>query len=397
MRKIFIGQTHGILMVLSSFIYGFILGAFIFIPLVYIVSHKIFEISNRKNEKSIKSIALEIIKETGMENENVSKLLAQNVSSSTETILEKKQAEINSVIQPLTESILQFQNKVEEIEKLRIEDATSIRDILKEMAATNQKVSDETQHLNNILRNSVNRGRWGELTLRRIVEITGLRSRIDFEEQVIISNDARPDMVVHLPGNREIIIDSKAPYKKYLEYIETDNDDLSKKLIKEYADDIREHIRNLGSKKYMNKLSGSADFVVLFLPEESMISAALAGDPNLLEYGVSQNVIISTPMTLIGLLRIVSLGWQERTIMENSENILTLAKELHERLKLLTDKIGNLGKSIDNVMKNYNGMISTFDSRVIPSIRKLEYLGGMKQINLDMKALDEVETLRENS
>jgi DNA recombination protein RmuC len=383
-------------MALDDFIYGFIVGAIVFVPLVFAVSYKIFENMNMKSERSARSIALEIIRETGMENENVSKLLAQNVSSSTETILEKKQAEINSVIKPLTDSLTQFQKKVEEIEKSRIEDTTSIRDLLREMAVANQRVSDEAQHLNNILRNSVNRGRWGELTLRRIVEITGLKPRIDFEEQVFLSNEARPDMVVHLPGNREIIIDSKAPYKKYLEYMESDNEGLSKKLIKEYADDIREHIRNLGSKKYTSQLRGSADFVVMFLPEESMISAAIAGDPNIFEYGISQNVIVSTPMTLIGLLRIVNLGWQERTIMENSENILILAKELHERLRLLMDKIGNLGKSIDNAMKNYNGMISTFESRVIPSIRKLEDMGSMKQIKIEMKPFDEIETMKED-
>ncbi|MCL4344828.1 MAG: DNA recombination protein RmuC [Candidatus Thermoplasmatota archaeon] len=381
---------------LLTFFYGFILGGVVFVPLSFLISQKLLEKSHEKNSNSAKSIALEIIRETGAESESVSRLLAQNVSATTETIMERKEAEIGSMIKPLSDSISTFQRKVEEMERSRIEDTTGIRKMIEEMSEMNQRVSSEAQHLNSILRNSMNRGKWGEMTLRRVVEITGMRPRVDFDEQVTMEKAVRPDMVVHLPGNREIIIDSKAPYKKYLEYTETDDESTAGKLLREFSNDLRDHIRALGGKNYSSYLTSSADFVVLFLPEESMISAAFAGDPEIFEYGVSQNVIICTPMTLIGLLRVVNSGWQERTIMENSKNILSLARELHDRLKIMTEKIGDLGKSIDTAAKSYNSMLSSIESRIMPTIRKLENMGSMKGVEQDFKQPDEVVSLRED-
>lgn len=381
---------------LLTFFYGFILGGVVFVPLSFLISQKLLEKSHEKNSNSAKSIALEIIRETGAESESVSRLLAQNVSATTETIMERKEAEIGSMIKPLSDSISTFQRKVEEMERSRIEDTTGIRKMIEEMSEMNQRVSSEAQHLNSILRNSMNRGKWGEMTLRRVVEITGMRPRVDFDEQVTMEKAVRPDMVVHLPGNREIIIDSKAPYKKYLEYTETDDESTAGKLLREFSNDLRDHIRALGGKNYSSYLTSSADFVVLFLPEESMISAAFAGDPEIFEYGVSQNVIICTPMTLIGLLRVVNSGWQERTIMENSKNILSLARELHDRLKIMTERIGDLGKSIDTAAKSYNSMLSSIESRIMPTIRKLENMGSMKGVEQDFKQPDEVVSLRED-
>ena len=381
---------------LLTFFYGFILGGVVFVPLSFLISQKLLEKSHEKNSNSAKSIALEIIRETGAESESVSRLLAQNVSATTETIMERKEAEIGSMIKPLSDSISTFQRKVEEMERSRIEDTTGIRKMIEEMSEMNQRVSSEAQHLNSILRNSMNRGKWGEMTLRRVVEITGMRPRVDFDEQVTMEKAVRPDMIVHLPGNREIIIDSKAPYKKYLEYTETDDESTAGKLLREFSNDLRDHIRALGGKNYSSYLTSSADFVVLFLPEESMISAAFAGDPEIFEYGVSQNVIICTPMTLIGLLRVVNSGWQERTIMENSKNILSLARELHDRLKIMTERIGDLGKSIDTAAKSYNSMLSSIESRIMPTIRKLENMGSMKGVEQDFKQPDEVVSLRED-
>lgn len=381
---------------LLTFFYGFILGGVVFVPLSFLISQKLLEKSHEKNSNSAKSIALEIIRETGAESESVSRLLAQNVSATTETIMERKEAEIGSMIKPLSDSISTFQRKVEEMERSRIEDTTGIRKMIEEMSEMNQRVSSEAQHLNSILRNSMNRGKWGEMTLRRVVEITGMRPRVDFDEQVTMEKAVRPDMIVHLPGNREIIIDSKAPYKKYLEYTETDDESTAGKLLREFSNDLRDHIRALGGKNYSSYLTSSADFVVLFLPEESMISAAFAGDPEIFEYGVSQNVIICTPMTLIGLLRVVNSGWQERTIMENSKNILSLARELHDRLKIMTERIGDLGKSIDTAAKSYNSMLSSIESRIMPTIRKLENMGSMKSVEQDFKQPDEVVSLRED-
>lgn len=381
---------------LLTFFYGFILGGVVFVPLSFLISQKLLEKSHEKNSNSAKSIALEIIRETGAESESVSRLLAQNVSATTETIMERKEAEIGSMIKPLSDSISTFQRKVEEMERSRIEDTTGIRKMIEEMSEMNQRVSSEAQHLNSILRNSMNRGKWGEMTLRRVVEITGMRPRVDFDEQVTMEKAVRPDMIVHLPGNREIIIDSKAPYKKYLEYTETDDESTAGKLLREFSNDLRDHIRVLGGKNYSSYLTSSADFVVLFLPEESMISAAFAGDPEIFEYGVSQNVIICTPMTLIGLLRVVNSGWQERTIMENSKNILSLARELHDRLKIMTERIEDLGKSIDTAAKSYNSMLSSIESRIMPTIRKLENMGSMKGVEQDFKQPDEVVSLRED-
>ncbi len=382
-------------MFLQTLTYGIILGAIIAGPLSYALGKKFSDLSHRRSGEMAKSIAMDILKETGSENENVSRLIAQNISSSTEAVLERKQAEIESIIKPLSETIDIFQKKIDEMEKERIRESTALKESLKQIAELNQITSDETRYLSNILRNSVNRGRWGELTLKRIVEISGLQERIDFEEQVKIDGGNRPDMIIHLPGNRDIIVDSKAPFSNYMDYTEAKDEASRKKILKDFSTDLKSHIRTLGGKDYYKYVKGSANFTILFLPEESMFSAALSGDDRLMDYALSQNVVICTPMTLLALLRVVSAGWEERTIMENSRNILILAKELHDRLKMMMERVEEIGKNIGILSKSYNELISGMEARLFPSLRKLEKMGNMQQLELDLDLKENVNQLNQ--
>ncbi len=382
-------------MFLQTFLYGIISGAIIVGPLSYALGKKLSDLSHRRSGEMAKSIAMDILKETGSENENVSRLIAQNISSSTEAVLERKQAEIESIIRPLSETIDIFQKKIGEMEKERIRESTTLKESLKQIAELNQMTSEETRYLSNILRNSVNRGRWGELTLKRIVEISGLQERIDFEEQVRIDGGNRPDMIIHLPGDRDIIVDSKAPFSNYLDYTEAKDEASRKKILKDFSTDLKSHIRALGGKDYYKYVKGSANFTVLFLPEESMFSAALSGDERLMDYALSQNVVICTPMTLLALLRVVSAGWEERTIMENSRNILILARELHDRLKMIMERVEEIGKNIGILSKSYNELISGMEARLFPSLRKLEKIGNMQGLDLDLELRENVNQLNQ--
>lgn len=382
-------------MFLQTFLYGIISGAIIVGPLSYALGKKLSDLSHRRSGEMAKSIAMDILKETGSENENVSRLIAQNISSSTEAVLERKQAEIESIIRPLSETIDIFQKKIGEMEKERIRESTTLKESLKQIAELNQMTSEETRYLSNILRNSVNRGRWGELTLKRIVEISGLQERIDFEEQVRIDGGNRPDMIIHLPGDRDIIVDSKAPFSNYMDYTEAKDEASRKKILKDFSTDLKSHIRALGGKDYYKYVKGSANFTVLFLPEESMFSAALSGDERLMDYALSQNVVICTPMTLLALLRVVSAGWEERTIMENSRNILILARELHDRLKMIMERVEEIGKNIGILSKSYNELISGMEARLFPSLRKLEKIGNMQGLDLDLELRENVNQLNQ--
>ncbi|MDT0202151.1 DNA recombination protein RmuC [Nocardioides sp. AE5] len=236
----------------------------------------------------------------------------------------------------------------------------------------------ETTSLSTALRKPQVRGRWGEMQLRRAVEVAGLVDRCDFTEQHHTSHDdavLRPDLVVHLAGGRNVVVDSKVALDAFLDATATDDADQHRAHIQRHARQVRIHVDALGSKRYWQALDGSPEFVVLFLPAESFLSAALDGDPRLIEHAAERNVVLATPTTLIALLKTVALGWTHERLAEQTQAIHELARDLHARLGTLGDHFDKMGRSLKASVEHYNRAVGSLESRVLVTARRLEDLG----------------------
>ena len=269
----------------------------------------------------------------------------------------------------------------------------SLKEKLGQMIDQEKELKQETQSLIRALRTPNVRGRWGEIQLRRVAELSGMVNHCDFVEQKQDLEDgrSRPDMIINLPGNRQVIVDAKTPFEAYLDAMQTTDEDKRDAKLKLHAKHVRQHIVGLGKKAYWQKFDQTPEFVVLFLPSEGFFSAALEQDPTLIEIGVDQGVIIATPMTLIGLLRAVSYGWKQERLSQSAEEIAALGKELYKRLIDMQGHILKLGKSLGSSVENYNKMIGSYESRVLVSGRKFQKMGiGIEDESEPSKLLEQM-------
>jgi DNA recombination protein RmuC len=291
--------------------------------------------------------------------------------------LEARQKAVEGLVGPVRESLEKVDQQIRALEKERGHAYGELGAQVKAMSATQEKLRSETGNLVKALRAPHVRGRWGELQLRRVVEMAGMLESCDFDEQTTVNTEdgrLRPDMVVRLPNGRNIVIDAKAPLSAYLDAHEaTDEDDRAAKL-RQHAVQVRAHVAKLSAKNYWEQFAVAPEVVVMFLPGETFYSVALEQMPDLIEEGFAQNVLIATPTTLLGLLRAVSAGWREERMAENAQRISDEGRRLHERIAGLAEKLADLGRSLGQAVGAYNGTIATFDTRVMPSARNLAAL-----------------------
>jgi len=319
------------------------------------------------------------------------KLGGQQLHASNE--LEQRKEAINTLLKPIGEAIQKTENQIGQIEKDRQRSFGELDQRLSELKNTQVDLASETRNLVNALRKPEVRGRWGEQSLRRLVELSGMVAHCDFDEQVSVQADVgrlRPDMVVHLPDERQLIIDAKAPLQAYLDALEAKDPETQQQHLQRHLKTIKTHIKQLASKDYWMSFKQAPEFVILFIPGEQFLAAAMDLDHDLFEFALKQNIILATPNNLMALLKTVNYGWKQVHLARNAENIKDIAETLYKRLTTFTEHLQKMGRSLEQTSKAYNQAVGSMERNVLPGVRKFKDMGI--SATKDMGALEEVQT-----
>lgn len=342
-----------------------------------------------------KALSAEALKANNTSFLELAKTTLERTNESAKSDLEKRQTAIDALVQPMRESLEKVDSKIHDLEKARSSAYEALTTQVRSMAETQNYLRSETSNLVRALRSPIVRGRWGEVQLRRVVELAGMVEHCDFLEQPTVHTDdgrMRPDVVVHLPGGKSIVIDAKATLSAYLDALEAADDDARIGLLEQHARQVRHHIEKLSRKAYWEQFDNAPDFVVLFLPGEVFFSAALERDPMLIEYGADKKIILATPTTLIALLRAVCYGWRQEKLAQNAREISQLGLELYKRFADLSIHIGRLGRTLNQSVEAYNRAAGNIESRVLVTARKFRELGAAP-LGMEIEVLPQVEQI----
>jgi DNA recombination protein RmuC len=305
--------------------------------------------------------------------------------------LQERETAIESLVKPIREALAKTEVQIQTIEKDRIGAFATIKNQMEALAMGQTALSRETRNLVTALRRPDVRGQWGEITLRRLVELSGMTSHVDFTEQQHRSTDSgavRPDMIVHMPEQRDIVVDVKTPLDAYLAAAEAQSDEERNSQLKRHSQIVGARVRELSSKQYWSQFEHSPDFVVLFLPGDQFLSAALQENPGLIDEALRQNVMLATPTSLVALLKAVEYGWKQTILADNAAEIRRLGEELYKRLAVFGEHLGKVGKSLGSSVDSFNKAVGSLEQQVLPAARRFPELG--LRVSRELEAIEPV-------
>ncbi len=308
--------------------------------------------------------------------------------------LKERETAIESLVQPIRETLARTEAQIQSIERERIDSFASIKTQIESLASGQSTLSRETQNLVTALRRPEVRGRWGEITLKRLVELAGMSAHVDFTEQHRLLTDEgtiRPDMIVHMPERRDIVVDVKTPLDAYLAAVEAPSEEDRARELRRHAQLVAARIRELASKSYWAQFEHSPDFVVLFLPGDQFLSAALQENPGLIDESLRQNVMLATPTSLVALLKAVAYGWKQTALAENAEEVRRLGEDMYKRLAVFGEHLARLGKALGGGVDAFNRAVGSLEQQVLPAARRFPELG--LRVHRALEPLDPIEAL----
>jgi DNA recombination protein RmuC len=308
--------------------------------------------------------------------------------------LKERESAIESLVKPIREALAKTESQIQSIERERIDSFATMKSQMDVLATGQNALSRETRNLVSALRRPGVRGQWGEITLRRVVELSGMTLHVDFTEQQHLATESgaiRPDMVVHMPEQRDIVVDVKTPLDAYLSAVEAQSDEERNSQLRRHAQIVGTRVRELASKQYWSQFERSPDFVVLFLPGDQFLSAALQENPVLIDEAMRQNIMLATPTSLIALLKVISYGWKQTALAENAKEVRQLGEEMYKRLAVFGEHLARLGKSLGGSVESFNRAVGSLEQQVLPAARRFEELG--LRVTREIEPLDPIASL----
>jgi len=330
-------------------------------------------------EDTMKALAADALASSGQSFLDLAKAQLEQLQQKTTSDLEQRRQAVEHLVAPIKESLTKVDGKLQELEVTRVRAYSELTTQVRQLTETQAELRSETGNLVSALRDRPNtRGRWGEIQLKRVVEMAGMVEHCDFETQHHVATEdgrRRPDMVVKLPGGGSVVVDSKFVGQAYFEALDCRDDDARAAKLRDHARQLREQLTKLAGKSYWSQFERTPDLVILFVPADNLLSAALEHDPTLQEDGFAERVLLATPTSLVGLLRTIAFGWREETIAESAKELSALGSELYARLATFTKHIVSIGRGLDSAARSYNEAVGSLETRVLPTARKFKEHG----------------------
>jgi DNA recombination protein RmuC len=340
---------------------------------------KLLDDANAQLGQAFASVSAEALAKNSEAFLQLAKQRFATLSAEASGSLDERKAQIEGLLKPLAEMMGTYQKRLGEIEKSRVESYSMLREQLGSLSEIQRTLNTQTSQLVSALRRPTARGQWGEITLRRLVELAGMAGRCDFSEQISVDTEdgrQRPDMIVNLPGERQVVIDCKAVLDGFIDASAATDEDQRKLHLLRHCQQVRSRARDLSAKSYWSQFKNSPEFVVMFLPGEAFLYAAVEHDPTLIEDCLKNRVIVATPTTLMALLKAIEFGWRQEEVTQNAEEIRKHGKDLYDRIVVLAGHFARLGAQLDSTVTSYNAAVGSLETRVLVTARKIGELGA---------------------